>query len=210
MAFGEITQFINDNLLAGVNELLAAKLQTFGSVMDRIGFPVLMVLITVLYIFKNRKNAVERGQKGLVYILVGLVLCGVMGALGWIFTNPLGAAVLTFYGAVLSSTVSDSFRAEKHSVAVTGMALTNIIVGLFALIIWAIWLFDLSKNMTWFLLVLGAPVLVYGYGAFGLLSASTGANDKKVKIKNAVCFVISVAAVIGAVIYINANGLVYA
>lgn len=210
MAFGEITQFINDNLLASVNELLAAKLQTFGSIMDRIGFPVLMVLITVLYIFKNRKNAVERGQKGLAYILVGLVLCGIMGALGWIFTNPFGAAALTFYGATLSSTVSDNFKPGKHSVAVTGMALTNIIVGLFALIIWAIWLFDLSKNMTWFLLVLGAPVLVYGYGAFGLLSASTGANDKKVKIKNAVCFVISVAAVIGAIIYISANGLIYA
>ncbi len=209
MAFGEISKFIQETLLPSVNSMLEVKLGTFGSIMDRIGFPVLMVLIAVLYIFKNRKNAVERGQKPGKYIAVGLILTVVMGLLGWYFTIPLTAAILTLYGGMLSSTVSDNFRAEKHSASGTAMALTNIITGLFLLIIWGIWLFDNSKNMTWFLLIIGAPILVYGYSAFGLLSASTGSNDKKILTKNHITFAVSCAAIGAAIIYIGTNGLIY-
>lgn len=209
MAFGEISQLIQGTLLPNINTMLEAKLATFGSIMDRIGFPVLMVLIAVLYVFKNRKNAIERGHKPGKYIAAGLVLTVVMGLLGWVFTIPLAAAVLTLYGGMLSTTISDNFRPEKHSASATAMALTNIITGLFTLILWGIWLFDSSKNMTWFLLVFGAPILVYGYSAFGLLTASTGSNDKKILTKNHFSFAISCAAIGAAILYIGTNGLIF-
>lgn len=209
MAFGEITKLINETLLPSVNSILEARLGTFSSIMDRIGFPILMGLIVILYVFKNRKNAVERGQKPGKYIAVGLVLTVVFAALGWFFTIPLTAAIFTLYGGMLSATISDSFRPEKHSASTTAMALTNIITGLFLLIFWGVWLFDKSNNMLWFLLILGAPILVYGYSAFGLLTASTGSNDKKVQIKNHLTFAVACAAIGAAVIYIGMNGPVY-
>ncbi|MBQ9832437.1 MAG: hypothetical protein IJO48_01755, partial [Clostridia bacterium] len=101
------------------------------------------------------------------------------------------------------------FKKEKHSVNGTAMALTNILTGVFMLILWVIWLFDESRNMTWFLLVvIGATVMVYGYSAFGLLSASTGSNDKKVLNKNNAAFAVACACIGAAVIYIGSNGLV--
>ncbi len=208
MGFSEIAQFIQSSLIPDVNSMLEVKLATFGSILNRIGFPIIMLAVLVLYLFKNRKNAVDRDCSAVPYLILTVVIVAVCVAFGWIFTNPLVTTLLVIFGGYLSIIVSDNFTKERHSKAQTAMALTNVLVSIFLLVIWVIWLFGGSKNMTWFLLVaVASPMLIYGFGGLKLLSAADP-NNKPAKLKNIIFFIIACAALIAAVFYIVKNGLV--